>query len=172
MCLLHCQETMFSLPTSCVPCGNPMVSKENQLDRGSRSLRKTIDHMGKPIIQFSKQRKRENHVENHPQVEGSHRLFSRINSSHTPKIWDSWHILCLWPQPEPSLIISLGSIDLFFSAHIKHQVPLYLKDSFVTLLLRANSRFPEHWKWGRLDAQLGFFVTQLCRFSIFQAARA
>lgn len=74
MCLLHCQETMFSLPTSCVSFGKLMVSKGNQLDRGSRPLRKTMEHIGKPIIQFSKQRKWENHVENHPQVEGSRNI--------------------------------------------------------------------------------------------------
>lgn len=119
MCLLHCQGVMFSLPTSCMSFGKPMVSKGNQLDRGSRPLRKTMDHMGKPIIQFSKQRKWENHVENHPQVEESHSPFPGIRSpppTH-PRCdtHDTWHILCLWPQSEPSLIVSLGKID--FSTH-------------------------------------------------------
>lgn len=99
MCLLHCQEIMFSLPTSCISFGKPMVSKGNQLDRGSRPLRKTMDHMGKPIIQFSKQRMWENHVENHPQVEESHSPFPGIRSpppTHPIRDpHDTRHILCL-----------------------------------------------------------------------------
>lgn len=79
MCLLHCQEIML-FPTLCVSFVKYTISKGNQLYRGPRLLRQTMEHVGKLITQLSKQRKQEHVPENLAQDEGAHRLFPGIRS--------------------------------------------------------------------------------------------
>lgn len=94
--------------TLCVSFEKCMLSKGNELDRGHRNLRKTTEHMGRPITQLSKQRKWEHGLENIALDEGPHSLSPRIRSppcSHprceTPDA--SW---AFEPRSEPSLIIA------------------------------------------------------------------
>lgn len=87
--------------------------------------------------------------------------------------------LKLMTHPEPLIAFriqsdcdSRGSIFILFHTHITHLVPLepqsqlcHLPDGSKFHVSRAlNTQ-------GRLGTQLGFFVTQLCRFSLFDAGK-
>lgn len=56
----------------------------------------------------------------------------------------------------------------FFSTHITHLVPLDPQSQFCHLPFGSKLHVSRALKpQGKLGAQLGFFVTQLCRFSLF-----
>lgn len=67
-------------PTSCVSFRKSIVSKGNQLDKGPRHLRKTMEHSDKPTAKLSKQRKWEHCLENLAQDEETHSGFLGIKS--------------------------------------------------------------------------------------------